>query len=107
MNELAPKLCQALGRVVACACSDAPAVRASWISDGEWAGAAHAQAALAALGHSVTQSTAHAVWELVSLNLQAGWIDGPDNIEHATGEILALCRDVAAGCDRAGISKLG
>jgi len=65
------------------------------------------QLALGTLGYDTNIQTAFAVWESYSLDLSAGWMDGPDSIEEAIAALENLCQNIADGQDYAGFSNRG
>lgn len=58
------------------------------------------------LGHEVNVQAAYAVWELYSMNLSAGWIDGPTTPEEACAALVGLCENIKDGQDYAGFSTV-
>lgn len=76
-------------------------------SVGEVADARVVAEGLAKIGIEVSPKVAYQVWSLVSENYQAGWLDGPRNVEDASQAVLGLCRDIADEADYAGFSGKG
>lgn len=61
---------------------------------------------LSSIGITVEPRVAFEVWSMISLNSQAGWLDGPRNAEGARIEVLGLCQHIADGTDYAGFSGM-
>ena len=62
------------------------------------------QKAFASIDVNISISQTHQVWELVSLNMCAGWLSGAESQEGALGGIIELCTDVQEGQGYAGFS---
>lgn len=100
-----PELLPSLARVVAKARDEYAPVIATpdWPPADCRSVALNVQAALRGLGYEVSLLEGYAVWELYSLNSQAGWLVGGETVDGALGAIANLCEDVARGWDYAGI----
>lgn len=73
-------------------------------SEDELATAAMVKDGLEMVGVNLEIDAAYQVWSLISLNSQAGWLDGPRDAADALVAVQRLCQDIAEGADYAGFS---
>ena len=73
-------------------------------SENELATAAMVKDGLEMAGVNLEIDAAYQVWSLISLNSQAGWLDGPRDAADALVAVERLSQDIAEGADYAGFS---
>lgn len=76
----------------------------AFASEDELATAAMVKDGLEMVGINLEINAAYQVWSLISLNSQAGWLDGPGDATDALVAVERLCQDIAEGVDYAGFS---
>ncbi|GBR20483.1 hypothetical protein [Asaia spathodeae] len=76
-------------------------------SEDELITAAMVKEGLELVGVNLEIDAAYQVWSMISLNLQAGWLNGPRDAADALIAVQGLCQDIADGADYAGFSGKG
>jgi hypothetical protein len=76
-------------------------------SEEELVTAAMVKDGLVMVGLNLEIGATYQIWSLISLNSQAGWLDGPRDAADALVAVQRLCQDIAEGAYYAGFSGKG
>lgn len=101
-------LCPALQALVAGAAANAAySEELAAASEGELPTAAKMKDGLEMVGVNLEIGAPYQIWFLISLNFQAGWLDGPPDAADVLVAVQRLCQDIAERADYAGFSRKG